>query len=205
MNADKRRLRKTVLLFLSAFICVHLRFNPIFAGSKVSFDEHQVTIVNGQKQFPILFIMPPAPDSVTPDGKNGIEELRDAGANWLRTGVFGVEWNEKQLEREQQWQDAAAKYGMHCLLNLRKAGDVSDESPQNEKMLRTLIERFKDHPGMGAYYHIDEPEWGNHPIEPMVRAYNIIKENDPNHPVWIVHAPRGTVESMRRYNAACDF
>jgi hypothetical protein len=72
-------------------------------------------------------------------------------------------------------------------------------------MLRTLIERFRDHPGMGAYYPIDEPEWGKHPIEPMVRAYKIIKELDPHHPVWIVQAPRGTVESMRRYHVACDF
>src|SRR5688500_12332387 len=99
------------LSFLLSVLSVCSMVNLSLAGSKVSFDEHQVTIVDGRKQFPILFIMPPPPDSVTPEGKNGIEELRDAGANWLRTGVFGVEWDEKQLEREQQWQDAAAKYG----------------------------------------------------------------------------------------------
>src|SRR5688500_9886790 len=204
MNADKRRSERVAVAVLSAFICVHLRFNLSVAGTKVTFDEHHVTVVDGERQFPILFIMPPPPDSVTPDGKNGIEELRDAGANWLRTGVMGVEWDDAQLAREQQWQDAAAKYGMHCLLNLRKAGNVADDQPQNEKMLRTLIERFRDHPGMGAYYHSDEPEWGKHPIEPMVRAYKIIKELDPHHPVWIVQAPRGTIESMRRYHVACD-
>src|SRR5687767_14630655 len=128
----------TLLLVVFSVLSVLSVVNPSFAGSKVSFDESHVTIVDGERQFPILFIMPPPPDSVTPDGKNGIEELRDAGANWLRTGVMGVEWDDEQLKREQQWQDTAAKYGMHCLLNLRKAGNVTDEQPQNERMLRAL-------------------------------------------------------------------
>jgi hypothetical protein len=202
-HTENTEMKKWICLFSVISVCSVV--NVSSAGTRVSFDEHQVTIVDGERQFPILFIMPPLPDAKTPDGKNGIEELRDAGANWLRTGVFGAEWDEAALEREQQWQDAAAKNGMYCLLNLRKAANIDDAHPQNEKMLRTLIERFKDHPGMGTYYHIDEPEWGKHPIAPMVRAYKIIKELDPHHPVWVVQAPRGTVESMRKYNVAYDF
>jgi hypothetical protein len=57
---------------------------------------------------------------------------------------------------------------------------------------------------MGAYYHIDEPDWNKHPVEPMERAYKIIKELDPNHPVWICQAPRGSVASMKRYDHCCD-
>jgi len=57
---------------------------------------------------------------------------------------------------------------------------------------------------MGAYYGIDEPEWGKHAVEPMERAYKIIKENDPNHPVWICQAPRGSVASMKKYDNCGD-
>ena len=32
----------------------------------------------------------------------------------------------------------------------------------------------------------------------------IIHEEDPNHPLWIVHAPRGTVEELRAYDATYD-
>src|SRR5678815_1241048 len=70
--------------------------------------------------------------------------------------------------------------------------------------LRKVVNRFKEHPGMGAYYGVDEPQWGNHPIDRMVRAYQIIKELDPDHPVWVNHAPRGEVEELAAYNVTCD-
>src|SRR5438093_95557 len=39
---------------------------------------------------------------------------------------------------------------------------------------------------------------------PLVRAYQVIKEEDPNHPVVIIHAPRGRVESLKKYNGTAD-
>jgi hypothetical protein len=38
----------------------------------------------------------------------------------------------------------------------------------------------------------------------MLRARAIIRELDPNHPIAVTHAPRGTVESLRPYNATAD-
>ena len=163
-----------------------------------------------RKIFLIGFIMPPQPDAKTPWGVNGIDELGGgeggAGATFIRTGIIGPNsrWNDVAIERERKWQDAAARNGMHCLVGLRYAGSVSKDNPENERDLRRVIETFKGHPGMGAYYGIDEPEWGRHPPEPMERAYRIIKENDPNHPVWICQAPRGSVASMKRYDHCGD-
>jgi hypothetical protein len=37
-----------------------------------------------------------------------------------------------------------------------------------------------------------------------MRAYHIIHEEDPNHPVWIVQAPRGTVEELKAYDTTYD-
>jgi hypothetical protein len=51
---------------------------------------------------------------------------------------------------------------------------------------------------------VDEPEWGKSPIPPLVRAREIIRELDPDHPIALTHAPRGTVESIRPYNAGAD-
>jgi len=70
--------------------------------------------------------------------------------------------------------------------------------------MRGVINRFKDHPAMGVWNSVDEPEWDKHPVEPLRHAYEIIHELDPDHPVSINHAPRGTVASVRRYNVACD-
>jgi hypothetical protein len=57
---------------------------------------------------------------------------------------------------------------------------------------------------MGVYKGVDEPEWGEHPIPPMQRAYEIIQELDSNRPVVLIQAPRGTIQSLKKYNPVCD-
>ncbi|HEX8524226.1 MAG TPA: hypothetical protein VF669_18370 [Tepidisphaeraceae bacterium] len=177
---------------------------PTFAG-RALINPDQVLEIDGRKTFLIGFIMPPAPGATTPWGKTGIQELRDAGATFLRTGVMGKEFtwdNQATWDREQQWLDEAAKAGMYCMPYLREAGSIQDAD--REALLRKIISRFKDHPAMGAYYGFDEPQWVKHPVEPMRKAYQIIKEMDPNHPVWVNHAPRGAVEELQPYNITCD-
>ena len=58
-------------------------------------------VIDGQKVFPIGFTMPPPPDARAPNGRNAIEELRAAGATFLRTGVMGGPWDEAAIETEQ--------------------------------------------------------------------------------------------------------
>ena len=169
------------------------------APGKATINSDQVLVIDGKKVFPIGFTTPPPPDGKTPDGKNAIKELSDAGATFLRTGG---RWTSENLHREEKYLDAAARYGMHTLPYLREYASV--KSPEQEAALRAMINRFKNHPGLGAWKGEDEPEWGKHPIPPLERAYQIIKETDPNHPVVIIHAPRGTVESLRQYNGTGD-
>src|SRR4051794_20330410 len=124
----------------------------------------QVLVINGKKIFPIGFTTPPPPDGKTPSGKNGIAELADAGATFLRTGGH---WTDETLQREQKYMDAAAKYGLHCLPFLREHAAVN--SPEKEAQLRALINRFKNHHGLGAWKGEDEPEWGKQPVEPLLK------------------------------------
>ena len=174
------------------------------AGSHVVIDAHGVLMIDGRKVFPIGFTMPPPPDGKAPNGKNGIEELHDAGATFLRTGVMGGPWNDAAIAQEKKFQDAAAKYGMHCWVFLRELGSIEENSLKREAMLRKVVTTFRDHPGMGVWKGEDEPEWGKKPVPPLVRTREIIRELDTNHPVAVTHAPRGTVESLRPYNAAAD-
>jgi hypothetical protein len=63
---------------------------------------------------------------------------------------------------------------------------------------------------MGLWKGADEPDWGNqhdpkkHTPEEVINTARIIRQNDPNHPIWLVQAPRGTVQSLKRYNAGWD-
>ena len=58
-----------------------------------------------------------------------------------------------------------------------------------ERTLRKIIARFKDHPGLGAWKGYDEAAWVKMPVEPVMAAYKIFKEMDPDHPVILIHAP----------------
>ena len=93
---------------------------------------------------------------------------------------------------------------MHCWLNLREASEIKPGATKREQLLRKVLTTFRDHPGLGVYKGADEPEWGKQPLPPLERAYQIIKEVDPNHPLVIIQAPRGTVASLRPYNPVCD-
>jgi hypothetical protein len=170
------------------------------SGHHVSINGDMVLVVDGRKVFPIGFTMPPPPDATAPGGRNAIEELSDAGATFLRTGVMGGPWDDAAMEREQAWMDAAARYGMHCWVFLRELGSIEPKAARKEEMLRGVVKRFRQHPGLGVWKGVDEPEWGKHAIPPMLSARAIIEELDTNHPIAVTHAPRGTVESLRRYN-----
>jgi hypothetical protein len=172
------------------------------APSRVAINSDRVLVINGEKVFPIGFTTPPPPHGKTSDGKNGIGELAAAGATFLRTGAPEEGWNDATLQRERKYLDAAARYGLHCMPYLREDACLISEA--REAQLRKILNRFKDHPGLGAWKGDDEPEWAKTPLQPLTRAYQVIKEVDPNHPVVLIHAPRGTVESLRKYNVVGD-
>ena len=95
-------------------------------GSKVSIDENGAMVVNGKKVFPIGFTMAPRPETTAPSGKPALEELRDAGALFMRTGPMGKDssWDDKWTQEEQKWQDGAAKAGMFCCPWLKELSTI---------------------------------------------------------------------------------
>jgi hypothetical protein len=172
------------------------------AASHVTINSDLVLVIDGRKVFPIGFTTPPPPEGRTPEGRNGIGELAAAGATFMRTGAGADGWNDAAFEREQKYLDAAARYGLHCLPYLRE--DASLVTEARAAQLAEILRRFKDHPGLGAWKGEDEPEWGKAPLAPLLAARAAIKAADPNHPMVIIQAPRGTVESLRRYNGTGD-
>jgi hypothetical protein len=173
--------------------------------SRVRIDPENVLVVNGRKVFPIGFTLAPPPGAKSPRGVEGLRELREAGALMLRTGPTGNgRWDEAYVAREQEWMDAAARNGMLTMPWLKELAAIPDRSGPKAERLRQIVARFKAHPGMGIWKGEDEPEWGKKPVPPLRTAYELIHEADPDHPVWIVQAPRGSVETLRPYNEAYD-
>jgi len=66
---------------------------------------------------------------------------------------------------------------------------------------QSVVSKFKDHPGLLAWYLWDEPGgWGIHPKK-LIQQYETIKKLDPYHPVIIVsYMP----DVLSAYAPACD-
>jgi len=175
------------------------------APSRVTLGPDNVLLFNGRRVFPIGFTLAPPPGARSPRGVEGLKELREAGALTLRTGPTGNgSWDAAQLVREREWMDAAARHGMFTMPWLKELAAIPNaQSPKAEK-LRRIVRLFQGHPGLGVWKGEDEPEWGKKPVPPLRTAYEIVRETDPHHPVWIVQAPRGTVETLRPYNPTYD-
>ena len=194
------RIRTSAVMAFLAFFTL----SATAAGTTVTIAPHGALLIDGKPVFPIGFTMPPPADGKTPDGKDAIAELADAGATFLRTGPMGTDWNDATFARERAYLDAAARNHMHCATNLRELSSPPAGNAKREPALRKLLDELKDHPGLGVWKGVDEPEWSKHPLEPMQRAYDLIHQVDPHHPLFVVQAPRGTVESMRAYDGALD-
>jgi len=174
-------------------------------AAHVTINEDGVLEIDGRKVLPIGFTSGPPPDGRTPDGKRAFEEIRDAGGTFFRTGQAGsTSWNETTTAQEQVWMDATAQHGLYCWPRLGKLSSLEETDDERETLLRSVLHRFRNHPGLLVWKNVDEPFWGKVSAESMIRAYNIIKEVDPCHPIGLTQAPRGTVEDLRPYNPAAD-
>jgi hypothetical protein len=198
----RRSTRMWAVLPIFVSVCV---FAPAGQAAHVTLNEDGVLLIDGRKILPIGFTGGPPPDGRTPEGKPAFEEIRDAGGTFFRTGIQGNNsWNEDTSVQEQVWMDAAARYGLYCWPRLGKLSSLQEGDRAKELFLRSVLNRFRNHPGLLLWKNVDEPWWGKVPAESMIRAYRIIKEVDPCHPVGLTQAPRGTVADLRPYNAAAD-
>ena len=192
--------------------------SPGFAATKVIIGPNHVLSINGKPTFTIGFTLPPAPEAKAYNGKPALEEFRDAGAVFIRTGPmldhtgeWKGSWDERWIATEKRYMDAAASAGMYTLPWLKELSHIEKDDVEKEQKLRQIIRMFKDHDGLGVWKGEDEPQWaelnskGKKDLTAgLKRAYDIIREEDPNHPVWIVQAPRGTVAQLKRHNVAYD-
>src|SRR6187549_2005310 len=84
---------------------------PNTAPTKVVITPEQVLSINGRKVFPIGFTVPPPPDAKTPSGKLALEEFRDAGATFIRTGPMrDIEQGKKFATWDAEWAEREKLY-----------------------------------------------------------------------------------------------
>jgi hypothetical protein len=175
--------------------------------TSVTIDPTGVLVIGGQKVFPLGLSLPPPVGGKTPDGKDAWKEIKGGGASFVRTGR--ADWNagqiDTQIATEKTLEDAAAANGLHCWMWLGALPNLpTTPGSAKEQLLTTVVDAFKDHPGLGAYKGIDEPQHSSVPAAGLIRAQTKLRALDPDHPVVIIQAPVGTVADLTPYQRAFD-
>ena len=162
-----------------------------------------VLVVNGRKVFPIGFSPGPPNSGKTPSGGDALQELRDAGALLFRI-TQTTDWDSTVVSNQQVALDWAYQHGMFCWVNLRELSKFGAGDTATESALRNVVDTFKNHPAVGLWKNFDEAWWGGVSVADLQRGYDVIKQEDTNHPIVQTHAPRGTVPDLQPYNTAAD-
>jgi hypothetical protein len=168
--------------------------------------------VDGAPFFPISLTMPPRLGSRTPWGRDALAELVAAGVTVYRTGPLGRRWTDQDLADAVAWSDAAATAGVYTWLQLRELAALRPTSPAARR-LREVVNALKDHPGLALWKGFDEPYPRFTPGR-LAFSYRVVKNNDPNHPLVLIFAPRSRDRiilahapdppNLRGYNAVAD-
>jgi hypothetical protein len=158
---------------------------------------------DGKPAFPIGFTTAPAPTAKAPSGGSGYRELASNGLAFNRCGIPG-KWGPDSEAGLDAMLDAAAKAGLLCAMYIPEVSEIKPGDTAKEAELRRVVNKYKPHPAVAFWKGADEPEWGKVPVEDLQAFYRIVHELDPNHPVWITQAPRGSVQSLKPYKAVYD-
>jgi hypothetical protein len=206
--------KPTMFKNISAIILL-MASSAFAAGTKVTIDPSGNLVVDGKTLFPISVAVLPPPDAKTPTGKSAWQEFSDSGVNFARVvpgeGGEHYGWNAKGFQVVNAYMDALASAHMYAWLWLGE--DISymrNNDKAKEEKLRKIIDTYKDNPALGCWKGADEPQWGNmnthgkRPPSSIAQPYKMIHELDPNHPVVIIQAPRGTVQDNAAYDPYLD-
>jgi hypothetical protein len=162
------------------------------AGNVVTIEKGGHLLLNGKRFFPLGLYS-------KPKGADPYREMAEAGFNLVRAAADPADLN------------AAAEAGLYCWIPLGGTLDLSKDAEAREAQIRKIVAGAKDHPALLMWESRDEPAWtwkdpATPPVLPenLAMGYRLVKQLDPNHPVTLNHAPRNTVATLRKYNAACD-
>ena len=157
------------------------KYIPPGRPRRVTIDPNGVCLVDGQPMMPLGFMLGGASTEAVAAGYN--------------VGLWGCEYPKDPHDRA-GLDLAEANGGMvalHICNYLRGKNDYEG--------LRARVSRLKDEPALLAWYLADEPEGYGDTPEILRKAYRIIKEVDPNHPVYICTNAPGMI---RHYEGCAD-
>ncbi|MDQ1258137.1 MAG: hypothetical protein QG656_2746 [Candidatus Hydrogenedentes bacterium] len=155
----------------------------------VAYDDDGTITVNGERTLIVGTYY-------TADSDQPYAELSEAGFNLVHTGADRASMDEAQAAGLMTWVTVGTL-------------DPKDPDGSAAKLV-AAVNAVKDHPSLALIESVDEPAWTwmkpeqRIPAEVFSQAYPVIKQADPNHLLYMNHAPTNLVKTLQAYNAGTD-
>jgi hypothetical protein len=131
------------------------------------------------KNFPMVMYATPATDEA-------FGAVRDMGIDYVHLyGLTKGPLDDAAFARIQHYLDLAQKYHLKVMLDMDGARRV--QGNQLDEM-RTVVQRYKNHPALGIWYLFDEPDNKKLKAKDLAPFYDMIKAESPNIPIAVCHA-----------------
>ncbi len=154
--------------------------------------------------FPLVLSNGPPPDRLGDVAAGGVTMVRTGIADWSAARI------ESQLTAERARLDAAAAHGLKCWVWLGSLTNLPAGAPSpQERLLTQVVEGLRGHPALGAWKGQDEPRNPFNaslsvPAGNLARGHRAVHALDPDHPLVVIQAPRGTVKGLVSYRPAFE-
>jgi hypothetical protein len=154
--------------------------------------------------FPIGFTKGPPTGATTPDGQNAMATLRKEAYTFQLWYCPHHQWGKEKEEELDALFREANRLGMHVVISIADLQHIKVGDAAATAELKRVVMKYRDEPSLLFWKGEDEPQWGKIPPEDLRVYYETIHELDPNHPIWITHAPRGTASDWKPYSQFMD-
>ncbi|MBN1351760.1 hypothetical protein JXJ21_20275 [candidate division KSB1 bacterium] len=182
---------RTILALLMGAFCMLIACQTPQTPTekKVRIDDDGMLVIEGKRTFILGSYH-------LPKSNQPFRELAESGFNLVHVSA------------DQEQLDQAAAENLYTWISI---GTIDPQKPEasRERMQKTVT-KFKDHAAMLIWESVDEPAWTwkksewRVPPEPFAEGYQFVKSIDPNHVMYMNHAPVNLVSTMQRYNAGTD-
>ncbi|QDU35452.1 Beta-glucuronidase [Poriferisphaera corsica] len=132
------------------------------------------------------------------------EEAKETGCNTLMDYEIAMD----DLGEQKRKLDKLAGLGMKVVIYVYPDREMVSESAlqralsqEEERGIRELVARLRDHEALLAWYIADEPELKSARVDRLRKVREIVREEDPYHPSILVN---NTAAGLREYGACAD-
>jgi len=173
-----------------------LRFEHMPLSSKsvppVSIDADNTLLVRGKRFFPIGIYRY---GNFT---EHSLRELSESGFNLVQAPYAAP------LEELREVVDRIHAHKMMTWIPFGPAIELPENDEAKRQKLGALVKAMADHPALLCWESVDEPAWTGSNAADLYRGYRVVRRLDPDHPVWMNHAPRNTVDELALFNHGAD-